>query len=52
MTAMARSRSTGRAHLKSAARGIIVECLDVTVLCAALFLITTAIWYLYSRCRA
>lgn len=52
MTAMARSHSTGRAHIHSAARGIVVECLYTAFLCAALFLITLAISYLFSRCRA
>jgi hypothetical protein len=52
MTAMARSRSTGRAHFTSAAWGIVVECLYTAFLCAALFLITMAISYLFSRCRA
>lgn len=51
MTVMARSRSTGRTHIQSAAWGIVVECLYVTVLCAALFLITAAIWFYFSRCR-
>lgn len=49
---MARSHAATPSRIFAAARGIIVECSYVAVLCTALFVVTAAIAWLVSRCRA